>query len=394
MDLHYSPFDFAIQKDPYPVYKRMREEAPVYRNEEDDFYALSRHADVVEALKDSERYSSKNGLRLEPAFWGPQAEQIFSFVAMDPPRHTRLRSLVQSAFTNKRVQALEPRLREIARGHLEPLLSGDAFDLMHFAGGFPTDVISELVGVPEADRAKVRDLGMAIMYREPDGGPVRDLPPSAMAAVGALVGYYTELTIDRAKVRQDDLLSGLLDAAEGDDRLTPEEVVSILILLVGAGIETTMLLLGNAWHAAWSHPDQKALALGGRIEDWVEETLRYDPPSQTIARTTVADVEVHGTVIPAESRILLMTGAANHDPEVFEDPDAFVLGRDTSGSLAFGYGRHHCLGSILGRLEARIALQTLSSAIADYDIDEDSAVRVGSSNNRGFASLPTSFTAR
>ncbi|MCD0449885.1 cytochrome P450 [Actinocorallia sp. API 0066] len=394
MDLHYSPFDFAIQNDPYPVYKRLREEAPVYRNDEDDFYALSLHADVVAALKDSERYSSKNGLRLEPAFWGPQAEQIFSFVAMDPPRHTRLRSLVQSAFTNKRVQALEPRLREIARAHLEPLLSGDTFDLMHFAGGFPTDVISELVGVPEEDRDRIRELGMAIMYREPDGGPVRDLPPSAMAAVGALVGYYTELTIDRAKIRKDDLLSGLLDAAEGDDRLTPEEVVSILILLVGAGIETTMLLLGNAWHAAWSHPDQKALALGGRIDDWVEEALRYDPPSQTIARTTTTEVEVRGVTIPAESRILLMVGAANHDPAVFEDADAFVLGRDTSGSLAFGHGRHHCMGSILGRLETRIALQTLSSVIADYEIDDANAARVGSSNNRGFASLPTSYTVR
>ncbi|MBX6766528.1 MAG: cytochrome P450, partial [Actinomadura rubrobrunea] len=188
MDLYYSPFDFDVQEDPYPVYARLREEAPVYRNERDDLWALSRHADILAALRDSTRFSSVNGLRIEPAFWGPDAEKFFSFVAMDPPKHTRMRGLVSRAFTQRRVQALEPRIREIARSHLAPLLDGDTFDLMEFAGRLPTDVISELVGVPEADRDRLRELGMAIMYRDEEA---TDLPPEALKAIGELVQYYT-----------------------------------------------------------------------------------------------------------------------------------------------------------------------------------------------------------
>lgn len=392
MDLFYSPFDFDIQDDPYPVYARLRAEAPVYRNEADDFWAVSRHADVVAALRDSSRFSSVNGLRIEPAFWGPDAERFFSFVAMDPPKHTRMRGLVSRAFTQRRVQELEPRLRQIARTYLAPLLESGTFDLMtDFAARFPTDVISELVGVPEADRDMVRDLGMAIMYRDEESG---DLPPEALQAIGALVGYYTELTIERSRGRQDDLLSGLLDAAEGEDRLTPEEIVGVLILLVGAGIETTMLLLGNAWYAAWQHPDERAKAFGGRVEDWVEETLRFDPPAQALARSTTEEMELHGVKIPAESRILLLTGSANRDPHVFAEPDRFDLDRDTGSSLAFGNGRHHCLGANLGRLEARIALQEIVDLVADYEIDTAGMRRVHSSNDRGFASLPTQVTAR
>ncbi|GAA2169707.1 cytochrome P450 [Actinomadura napierensis] len=388
----YSPFDFAIQENPYPVYAELREKSPVHRNETDDFWALSRHDDVLSALRDSARFSSRNGLRIEPAFWGPQAEKFFSFVAMDPPKHTRMRGLVSRAFTQRRVQELEPRIREIARDCVRPHLDGDAFDLMtDFAGRFPTDVISELVGVPEADRGMVRDLGMAIMYRGEEGD---DLPPEALQAIGALVGYYTDLTIERAKERRGDLLSGLLDAADGDDRLTPEEIVGVLILLVGAGIETTMLTLGNAWHAAWLHPSERARAFGGRIDDWIEETLRWDPTSQVLARTTTEDVELHGVKIPADAKVLLLTGAANRDPSVFPDPDRFDLDRDTGPSLAFGNGRHHCLGANLGRLEARIALQEVTAVVADYEIDEDGAQRIHSSNDRGFASLPTRITAR
>lgn len=395
MDEMYSPYDVAMHDDPYATYARLREESPVYRNQTDDFWALSRHADVVAALRDSDRFSSVNGLRIEPAFWGPQAEQFFSFVAMDPPKHTRMRGLVARAFTQRRVQELQPRIREIARSYVRPLVEGDSFDLVSgFAGPFPTDVVSELVGVPEKDREMVRQLGMAIMYRDEDSANATDLPPEAMQAIGALVGYYTELTIERAGERRDDLLSGLLDAAEGDDRLTPEEIVGVVILLVGAGIETTMLTLGNAWYNAWAHPEQRAKAFGGRVDDWIGETLRFDPPSQTIARTTTEDVELHGVTIPAGERILLLAASANRDPRVFTDPDRFDLDRDTGSSVGFGSGRHHCLGQNLGRLEARIALEEIISVVADYEIDIAAMKRIHSTNNRGFAYLPTRVTAR
>ncbi|RDI50766.1 cytochrome P450 [Nocardia mexicana] len=392
MQLQYSPYDFDVHADPYPYYARLREHAPVFRNETDDFWALSRHADVLAALRDSQRFSSANGLRMEPAFWGPQAEQFFSFVAMDPPKHTRMRGLVTRAFTQHRVQSLESRVREIARGLLEPLLARGSFDLMsEFAAPFPTEVISELVGVPEADRDMVRKLGMEIMYTEEES---TDLRPEAMQAIGALVGYYTELTIERHKHRGDDLLSDLLDAADGDDRLTPEEIVGVLILLVGAGSETVMLTLGNLWHAAWEHPEQRRQALGGRLDDWIAEGMRYDPATQSNLRTATEDLELHGVRIPAGARMLLISGSANRDPEVFPNPDAFDLDRDTGASLVFGSGRHHCLGSNLGQLELRIALQEIVARISDYDIDAQALRRIHSSNNRGFASLPTTVVNR
>ncbi|MFE6859611.1 cytochrome P450 [Nocardia sp. NPDC057668] len=388
----YSPYDFDVHADPYPYYASLRSQAPVYRNETDDFWAFSRHADVLAALRDSDRFSSVNGIRMEPAFWGPQAEHFFSFVAMDAPKHTRLRGLVLRAFTAHRVQGLAPRLREIARGILTPLLERGSFDLMtDFAGPFPTDVISELVGVPEADREMIRKLGMEIMYTDAES---TDLRPEAMAAIGALVGYYTELTIERAKSPREDLLSGLLGAEDGADKLTPEEIVGILILLVGAGIETAMLTFGNTWHAGWLHPDARRAALDGRVDDWIAESMRWDPSSQGQLRTTTEALDLHGVAIPAGARILLLTGAANRDPEVFADPDAFDLDRDTSASLVFGSGRHHCLGSNLALLELRIALGEIAAAVADYDIDPAGLRRIHSSNNRGFASLPTTVTLR
>lgn len=392
MDLHYSPYDFELDNDPYPVYSRLRAEAPVFRNDKDDFWALSRHADVVAALRDSSRFSSVNGLRIEPAFWGPDAERMFSFVAMDPPKHTRVRGLVASAFTQRRIQALEPRIREIVRSYLEPLAEGGTFDLMtDFAGPLPTDVISELVGVPKADRAMIRELGNKVMYRDEESS---DMPPEAVQAIGALAGYYTELTIERGKERRDDLISGLLDAAEGTDRLAPEEIIGVLLLLVGAGIETTMLLLGNAWYTAWRHPEERDRAFAGRIEDFVNETLRFEPPGQALARSTTEEIELHGVKIPAEARILLLTASANRDPEVFPDPDRFDLDRDTGQTVSFGSGRHHCIGANLGRLEARIAFEEIAKVVSDYEIDTDRMRRIHSSNNRGFASLPTRITAR
>ncbi|WP_069161502.1 cytochrome P450 [Nocardia altamirensis] len=393
MQLQYSPYDFDVHNDPYPYYARLRAEAPVFRNDTDDFWALSRHADIHAALSDADRFSSANGaIRMEPAFWGPQAEQMFSFVAMDAPRHTRMRKLVVRAFTQRRVQALEPRLREIARGLLAPLLERGSFDLMtEFAGPYPTEVIAELVGVPAADRDMLRKLGMEIMYNDEQS---TDLRPEAIQAIGAMIGYYTELTIARSKDRTDDLLSGLLDAADGDDRLTPEEIVSVLILLVGAGIETTMLTLGNLWHTAWRHPDQRRKAFDGQIDAWIAEGMRYEPSTQSMLRTATEEFELHGVPVPAGARMLLLVGSANRDPAVFADPDTFDLDRDTRRSLSFGHGPHHCLGINLGQLELRVALQEIVAKVADYEIDPAGVRRLHSSNNRGFLALPTTVTAR
>lgn len=390
--LQFSPYDLGVHEDPYPIYERLRGEAPVFHNADDDFWALSRYSDVIAALRDSDRFSSVNGMRMEPGFWGPQAEQFFSFVAMDPPKHTRMRGLVARAFTVRRVQALAPRVRAIATSLLTPLLERGSFDLMaEFAGPYPTEIISELVGVPSADRDLVRNLGMQVMYT-PEGAT--EPGPEAMQAIGALVGYYTELTIERAKNPADDLLSGLIAAADGEDKLTPEEIVGVLILLIGAGIETTMLTLGNLWHAAWAHPDQRAAALGGRVDDWIAEGMRYDPATQSHLRSTTEPIDLHGVTIPSGARMLLLTGSANRDPEVFDRPGVFDLDRDTGKSLVFGSGRHHCLGSNLGLLELRTVLGEISARVADYEIDPAGLRRIHSSNNRGFEALPTTVTLR
>ncbi|MGX1774802.1 cytochrome P450 [Nocardia brasiliensis] len=389
MELHYSPFDFDVHRDPYPYYARLRVEAPVFHNEADDFWAFSRYGDVRAALRDAETFSSANGFRMEPAFWGPQAERFFSFVAMDPPKHSRLRGLVTKAFTAHRVQGLEPRLRAIAAAMIEPLVAAGSFDLMiDFAGAYPMEVISELVGVPAADRDMLRGLGREIMYVDEES---TDLRPEAVQAIGALIGYYTELTIERSKQRRDDLLSDLLDASDAGDRLTPEEIVGVLILLVGAGVEAPMLSLGNIWYSGHRHRAQRP---SEQLDEWIAETMRWDPSTQTLLRTTTRDIELHGTKIPAGERILLITGSANRDPEVFPEPDTFDLNRDTSASLIFGSGRHHCLGVSLGQLELRTALTELLAAITEYEIDPEGARRIHSSNNRGFAALPTQVTAR
>ncbi|GGV32835.1 putative cytochrome P450 [Actinomadura cremea] len=393
MGVRFSLYDHGIQQDPYPVYTRLREEAPVFRNDEEDFWTLSRHADVVAAFRDHERFSNANGILLEPSVWGPDARKHASFLAMDPPEHTRIRSLVSKAFTPRRVAELEPRIREVARGHLDRVLEQPTFDLAaDYAALLPMDVISELVGVPTADRARLRHLADQIVQHE-EG--VHDLSPAGLEAIFALGAYFKDLIAERRRDRddRDDLASALIDAVDGDDRLTDAEILGVLFILVSAGNETTTNLISNAWHCAHRHLDRPADAFG-RIGDWIEETLRFEPASQGDGRTVVQDMELHGATIPAGSRLLLLIGSANRDPRAFPEPDRFDLDRDTRTKLSFGSGRHHCIGAHLARLEARVALEELTARITGYDVDEDAAARIASPYVRGFRTLPTTVVLR
>jgi len=390
----YSPYDYAIHEDPYPVYQRLRTEAPLYRNDEFDFWALSRHADVTAGFRDAARLSSAWGVTLDPAATGPDAHRIMSFLALDPPRHGRMRALVSRGFTPRRVAELEPRIRELTRRHLEPALDGEAFDFVgDLAGKLPMDVVSELLGVPVADRDELRRLSDLLVHRE-DG--VHDVPPAGIEAAITLVGYYTAMLDERRERRTDDLTSALLDAEIDGDRLTDEEIIGFLFLMVVAGNETTTKLLANAWYWGWRNPTERAKPFSdpGRIGDWVEETLRYDTSSQVLARTATEDIDVAGGVIPAGGRVLLLVGSANRDADVFPDGDRYDLDRDTSQMASFGVGRHFCLGASLARLEAQVCLDELVAAVADYDIDEARAQRVHSVNVRGFATLPTTLERR
>jgi cytochrome P450 len=396
----FSPYDYRIHEDPYPVYARLRDEAPLYRNDELDFWALSRHEDVAGAFRDPSQFSSANGVSLDPSAWGPYAHKTMSFLALDPPRHTRMRALVSKGFTARRVRELEHQIRALARRHLAAALARGDFDFVaDFAGLLPMDVISEMIGVPEADRDDVRKLADTVVHRE-DG--LFDVPQAGMEAALALVAYYADLLAQRraAWTGRDggpaDLTSALLAAEIDGDRLTEDEIIGFLFLMVVAGNETTTKLLSNAVYWAWRNPAElaKPMADPGRIGDWVEETLRYDASSQVIARTVAEDFAAHGQTVPAGGQLLLLIGSANRDPAAFPAPDHFDLDRDTSALISFGSGRHYCLGANLARLEAQIALAEFTRLVAEYEIDDGQTQRVHSVNVRGFATLPMRVQVR
>jgi cytochrome P450 len=392
--ISYSPYDYAIHDDPYPVYTRLRDEAPLYRNDELDFWALSRHADVATAFRDPERFSSINGVSLDSSAWGPHAHKTGSFLALDPPRHTQLRSLVSKGFTPRRVNDLEPRILELTRRHLDPVLErGECDFVAEFAGRLPLDVIAELLGIPEPDRPEIRRHVDDLIHRE-EG--LHDVPHAAVDATLNLAGYCADMLVERHARRTDDLTSALLDAEVDGAGLGDDEIISVLFLMVVAGYETTTRLLGNALYWGWRNPGEvaKPFADPGRVVDWVEETLRYDTSSQQMARTVAADFEIHGQVVPRDGRLLLLIGSANRDPRVFPDSDRYDLDRDTSQIISFGAGRHYCMGANLARLEARVALTEIVRRVASYEIDEAGAVRTHSSNVRGFAALPVRMKAR
>ncbi len=390
----YSPFDYAVHEDPYPFYARLRDEAPLYRNDELGFWALSRHADVSAAFRDHATFSNSHGVSLEPSAWGPQAHRTMSFLALDPPRHTRMRALVSKGFTPRRVKEMADGIRALARRHLEPALDKREFDFVaDFAGLLPMDVISEMMGVPEADRAEVRRLADLVVHRE-EG--LNDVPPAGMEAALTLVGYYQDMVAERRRRPSGDLTSALLDAEIDGDRLDDTEIIAFLFLMVVAGNETTTKLLANALYWGSLNPEQAAKPFGdpARVDDWGEETLRYDTSSQMLARLVARDVELHGRRVPAGDRMLLLVGSANRDPRVFPDADVYDLDRDTSRLVSFGGGRHFCLGANLARLEARIALGELVRRVASYEVDHERAERVHSVNVRGFAALPVRVEVR
>ncbi|MGE0219945.1 cytochrome P450 [Mycolicibacterium sp.] len=398
-EVRLDPYDYDFHEDPYPYYRRLRDEAPLYRNEELGFWALSRHADVLKGFRNSTTLSNKFGVSLDPASRGPHASKTMSFLAMDDPDHLRLRTLVSKGFTPRRIRELEPRVTEIATQHLDTMLAraadGETVDYVDdFAGKLPMDVISELMGVPEADRAQVRAWADAVMHRE-DG--VTDVPDSAIEASLNLIVYYQGMVAERRTTPTDDLTTALLEAEIDGDRLTDDEVLGFMFLMVIAGNETTTKLLANA--AFWGHrnPDQLAPVYHDLdlVPLWVEETLRYDTSSQILARTVSGELMLYDTTIPDGDVVLLLPGSAHRDERVFDNPDDFIVGRDIGSKLmSFGSGAHFCLGAHLARMEARVSLAELFRRIRGYEVDEANAVRVHSSNVRGFAHLPISVTVR
>jgi cytochrome P450 len=393
------PYDYDFHEDPYPYYTRLRDEAPLYRNEKLGFWALSRHTDVLTGFRNSTTLSNKYGVSLDPASRGPHAAKTMSFLAMDDPDHLRLRTLVSKGFTPRRIRELEPRVTEIAHQHLDTMLekagTGSTVDYVtEFAGKLPMDVISELMGVPVPDRDQVRAWADGVMHRE-DG--VTDVPPEAVEASINLIVYYQDMVAQRRKSPTDDLTSALLVAEIDGDKLTDDEILGFMFLMVIAGNETTTKLLANAAFWGAKNPDQLTPVYDDldRVPLWVEETLRYDTSSQILARTIDGELTLYDTTIPDGDILLLLPGSAHRDERVFENPDDFIIGREIGSKLmSFGSGAHFCLGAHLARMEARVALTEMFKRIRGFQVDEANSVRVHSSNVRGFAHLPIDIQPR
>ncbi|MPZ85185.1 MAG: cytochrome P450 [Actinophytocola sp.] len=390
MDIDYNPFDYEFQADPYPTYARMQDEAPVYYSEEFDLFALTRHADVGAALRDSDRLSNSHGPLLERDFWKPDAAKMHSMVAMDPPEHTQFRALVSDSFTPRKVAALEPRIRQLARRNVEAAVERGKFDfVVDLSKTIPMATISMVVGVPEADQELAQRLLDGTVHRE-DGAV--DISPKEMKAFYDLTEYYVGLVAEKRRVQSDDLLSSLVSSEVDGRGLTDHEIVAFLHLLGGASTQTTIDLISNAWYWAWRNPEQRKVAMAGGIRGWVEETLRYDSAVQMVNRHVNEDIVLHDVTIPQGAQLVLLLGAANRDGRVFPEPHKYDVSRDATGVLSFSKGPHTCLGNLLGRLQARIVLEELAARVADYDIDAAQLKRVHRATVRGFTTMTTEVT--
>ena len=392
-ELYWDPFDIEIDTNPYQIWRRMRDEAPVYRNEKYDFWALSRFADVQAVSADPKRFLSSRGTVLE--LMGTDLANTSMIIFMDPPEHESLRTLVSRAFTPRRVSALEERIRQVCASLLDPFAGSGGFDFVQdFGAQVPSTVISMLLGVPDSERKEVLHHIDTVFHIEPGVGMVNDV------SVGAqiwLMEYITAKLAERRARPEDDLFTGLVQAEIRDDqggtrRLTDHEAAAFGNLLISAGTETVARLLGWASVVLDRHPDQRAelAADAALIPNAVEELLRYEAPSPVQGRWTADAVEMHGTVIPAGSKVLLLTGSAGRDERRWPDADRFDIHRDIGSHLSFGFGIHFCLGAALARLEARIALEEVLRRFPEWRVDQDRAVRLHTSTVRGWKSVPVS----
>ena len=388
----YNPLSRQTAQDPYPVYAALRERDPVHRSALMNAWMFARHADIDTILRDHRRFSNdpRKGSLSNRQRAGLPADEEFTMLFLDPPDHKRLRALVNKAFTPKAVNALEPHIRSLLGSLLDDIDDPAGFDLMQaVAQPLPVIVIAEMLGVPPEDRAqfkiwsdqRARTLEPSIDARE------RAL---AEAANKSLNNYFRPIIEERRAAPQDDIVSALAQAEEEGDRLTELEMLNMLRLLLIAGNETTTNLIGNGVLALLRHPDQLQ-----RLRDYpsliplaVDELLRFDSPVQTDFRRALEDCEVNGFPLKKRDNIVLLLGAANRDPDVFEEPDRLDVGRGDRSHLSFGRGIHHCIGAPLARLEGRVVLETLLERFSRISLGDEQPRFRNSIVLRGLESLP------
>jgi len=390
-DVYYDPFDFAIDTDPYPVWKRLRDERPLYYNERYDFFALSRYDDVEAGLIDWETYSSARGTLLELIKSGAEMPPGV-FIFEDPPAHDVHRGLLARVFTPRRMNAIEPQVREFCARSLDPLVGSGGFDFIADLGAqMPMRTIGMLLGIPEQDQEALRDeidegLRLADGTMPDLGNEPRNFDQAKR---------FDEYIDWRAKHPSDDLMTELLQVEFEDEtgarrRLGRTEVLNFVNLIAAAGNETTTRLIGWIGKVLAEHPDQRREIVARRelVPATIEEVLRFESPSPVQGRYVTKDVEHYGRVVPAGSAILLLNGSANRDDRNFANGDHFDIHRKIDHHLAFGYGIHFCLGAALARLEGRVALEEVLARFPTWEIDWDNAKQARTSTVRGWERLP------
>ncbi len=387
-DVYYDPYDIEIDRDPYPVFRRLREEAPLYYNEAHDFYAVSRYDDVERGLVERDTFISGRGGILElikADIEMPPGVVIFE----DPPTHTIHRSLLSRVFTPRKVVALEPKIREMCARSLDPFVGSSGFDFVADLGAqMPMRVIGMLLGVPEEDQEAIRDR-VDNNLRTEAGQPMK---VKANFADGDQFAEYVDW---RAEHPSDDIMTDLLNAEFTDEtgtvrRLRRDELLTYITVVSGAGNETTTRLIGWAGKVLAEHPDQRRELVEdpSLIPNAIEELLRFEPPAPYVGRYVTKDTEFAGHALPAGSALLCLMGSANRDDRKFEDGDTFDIHRRIGTHVTFGYGPHFCLGAALARLEGRIALDEVLKRFPEWEVDHDRAHLAPTSTVRGWDTLP------
>lgn len=396
--LEFDPFSEVYFTDPYDTYRRLRDEVPVYHNAAYGFWALSRYDDVAASIKDFDTFSSAHGVTLDmvlnPEVALPSGPMI---IMMDPPEHTRMRRLVNKAFTPRTVASLETMVKKIINSYIEGL-DPVAFDAVaDFSDLFPFDVITTMLGVPEEHRDQIR-VWLAKPLERNSGDAA--FTAEAVDGVRAAAQLYMDLIARRRATPQDDMITRLTQAEvdRGDGastRLTDMEIAGFISLLGGAGAETVAKLIGNAVVLFAEHPEQWHAMRNDRsmVPGAFEELLRYQPPAQYDVRVTTRDVTMHGVTIPEGSPVLLLLAAATRDDRAFPDADRFDITRKYSGNnLGFGYGIHSCLGAALARMEGCLALNALLDLIPEYTVDSSGLRRVSATSVAGWCNVPVRTT--
>jgi cytochrome P450 len=388
--VYYDPYDFEIDNDPYPVWTRLRNEAPLYYNEKYDFYALSRWDDVERALMDWDTFRSGYSTTFE--IIQARTEMPPGIILFeDPPIHDAHRSLLSRVFTPRRMNAIEPLVRQFCAGALDKLVGEQRFDVIaHLGALVPMRTIGYLLGIPEEDQEAIRkttDDSLMLASGEP-----RDINMASLEQYSQMLAEYVDW---RAEHPGSDLLTELLNAEleepDGTKRhLTRNEVITYTTTIAGAGNETATRLIGFMTQLLAEHPDQRRQLVDDRtlLPKAVEETLRYEAPSPVQARWVSRDVELHDQTVRKDSIMLILNGSANRDERHFSDPDRYDIRRDEGGHLSFGRGLHFCLGAALARLEGRVAIDELLTRWPEWEIDYDNAAKAHTASVRGWASLP------